>query len=437
MNRVIRGRIAHCVDRPNANGGVEYFDDGALLIDNGIIRACGPYEQVVPRESELELIDCAGRLIVPGFVDCHIHYPQTDIVASFGKQLLTWLETYTFPEEARFADLAHAENTAAFFIDELLRNGTTTALVFATVHPGSVDAIFAAAARYNMRLAAGKVLMDRHCPENLRDNADTAYTDSRALIERWHGTGRAVYAVTPRFAVTSTPAQLDAAARLLDEYPGTLLHTHLAENHDEIAWIAELYPRSRSYLDVYEQHRLVRPTSVFAHGIHLDETDRHRLAANGSAIAFCPTSNLFLGSGLFDREAALAAAIDVGLGTDIGGGTSFSLIRTLSEAYKVLQMKSQNLDSLDALYLATLAGAKALSMDENIGNFAVGKEADFVVLNSTATPLIARRLARVNTLDDELFVHWILGDDRSVAATFVAGECCHQTDALVPATIKA
>ncbi|MEM1260940.1 MAG: guanine deaminase [Pseudomonadota bacterium] len=426
MKRAVRGRIAHCLRRPSMSGDVEYFDDGALIIDDGVIAACGPYSEIVPAESELETIDHSGQLIVPGFIDCHIHYPQTDVIASFGEQLLTWLETYTFPEEARFHDRKHAETTAAFFVDELLRNGTTTALVFATVHPGSVDAVFQAAARYNMRLAAGKVLMDRHCPENLRDTAATAYSDSRALIERWHGNGRAMYAVTPRFAVTSSPEQLHAAARLLDEFPGTLMQTHLAENYAEIEWIAELFPEARSYLDVYEQHGLVRSTSVFAHGIHLDDTDRARLAANGSAIAFCPTSNLFLGSGLFDRNASLAASVGVGLATDVGGGTSFSMIQTLAEAYKVLQMGSQNLDSLDALYLATLAGAEALSMSDKIGNFARGKEADFVVLNGAATPLISRRLARVATLEDELFVHWTLGDDRSVAATYVAGHCCHR-----------
>ena len=422
----VLGRIAHCLTRPGADGhGVEYFDDGALLIADGIVRACGPAKSLLPAEGSLEIIDHRGQLILPGFVDCHIHYPQTDIIASFGKQLLTWLETYTFPAEARFADLAVATDTAEFFVNELLRNGTTTALVFATVHPGSVDALFTAAARRNMRIAAGKVLMDRHCPENLRDTAASAYTDSRALIERWHGNGRAVYAITPRFAVTSTPQQLDAAARLHREFPDTLVHTHLAENHDEIAWIAELFPEARSYLDVYVRHALAGPNSVFAHGIHLDSRDREVLAEAGSALAFCPTSNLFLGSGLFDRAAAVDAGIAVGLGTDVGGGTSFSLMRTLAEAYKVLQLQRQTLDSLSALHLATLGGAEALSMEAAIGNFRPGKEADFIVLDAAATPLIERRLARTASLDEELFVQWMLGDDRSVAATYVAGQHVH------------
>ena len=360
--------------------------------------------------------------LIPGLVDCHIHYPQTDIIASYGEQLLSWLETYTFPEEARFADLAHARDTADFFVRELLANGTTTALVFATVHPGSVDAIFEAAATYNMRIAAGKVLMDRHCPENLRDTAESGYADSRTLLERWHGNGRAIYAITPRFAVTSTPEQLDAAARLHNEFPDTLVHTHLAENDDEIDWISKLFPDSRSYLDVYVRHGLVTANSVFAHGIHLDDEDRRVMSDAGGAIAFCPTSNLFLGSGLFDWRASRDAGIDVGMGTDVGGGTSFSLVRTLAEAYKVLQMKRQKLDSLSALYLATLGGAKALSMADRIGNFVVGKEADFIVLDQRATPLIERRLLRAQSLDEELFAQWMLGDDRSVAATYVAGE---------------
>ncbi len=418
----VRGRIAHCTEAPSV-ADVEYFDDGAIIVADGRIDAVGPAEQLLPAgDDDLVHIDHRGQLIVPGLIDCHVHYPQTDIIASFGEQLLTWLETYTFPEESRFGDIAHARSTADFFVRELLRNGTTTALVFATVHPASVDAIFEAAADHNMRIAAGKVLMDRHCPEALRDSVDSAYSDSRALIERWHGVGRAVYAVTPRFAVTSTDAQLDAAARLLHEYPDTLMHTHLAENHDEIAWVGELFPAARSYADVYVQHGLVGPNSVFAHGIHLDATDRDALAAGGSALAFCPTSNLFLGSGLFDWQAARDAGIDVGVGTDVGGGTSFSLLRTLAEAYKVLQLKRQSLTSLDALYLATLGGARALSMADQIGNFETGKEADFIVLDSAATPLVERRLARTNTLDEELFVQWMLGDDRSIAATYVAGK---------------
>ena len=321
----VRGRIAHCLREPLTADDVEYFDDGALVIVDGCIDACGPAEQVLPTESSFAIADYRGQLVIPGLVDCHIHYPQTDIIASYGEQLLSWLETYTFPEEARFADLAHARDTADFFVRELLGNGTTTALVFATVHPGSVDAIFEAAATYNMRVAAGKVLMDRHCPENLRDTAESGYADSRTLLERWHGNGRAIYAITPRFAVTSTPEQLDAAARLHNEFPDTLVHTHLAENDDEIDWISKLFPESRSYLDVYVRHGLVTANSVFAHGIHLDDEDRRVMSDAGGAIAFCPTSNLFLGSGLFDWRASRDAGIDVGMGTDVGGGTSFSL----------------------------------------------------------------------------------------------------------------
>ena len=424
---LVRGRIAHCLRAPaDSDSGIEYFDDGAMIVTDGAISACGPAAALVPAETDLTVHDHRGQLIVPGFVDCHIHYPQTDVIASFGEQLLSWLETYTFPAEAQFADLVHARDTADFFIRELLRNGTTSALVFATVHPGSVDALFTAAAARNMRIAAGKVLMDRNCPLNLRDTAASGYAESRALIERWHGTGRAVYAITPRFAVTSTPQQLHRAAELHEAFPDTLIHTHLAENHDEIAWIAELFPKARSYLDVYVRHGLVGPHSIFAHGIHLDDEDRRALSAAGSALAFCPTSNLFLGSGLFDWRGAARAGIDVGIGTDVGGGTSFSLLRTLAEAYKVLQLKQQTLDSVNALYLATLGGAKTLSMNDRIGNFSTGNEADWVVLNGAATPLIERRLARTNTLDEELFVQWMLGDDRSIAATYIAGRCQYE-----------
>lgn len=421
---LLRGRLLHCLADPNSRSdAIEYIADGALLIDQGRIVSRGPADELLAElPSDLRIVDHRDQLVIPGMVDCHVHYPQTNVIASFGEQLLTWLNNYTFPAEATFADTDIATETANFFLDELLRNGTTTALVFATVHPQSVDALFDAARQRKMRIAAGKVLMDQNCPENLRDTAESGYRESRDLLERWHGTDRLHYAITPRFAATSSAEQLRAAGQLAAEFPDTLIHTHLAENVDEIAWVAELFPESRSYLDVYDQARLVRERAVFAHCVHLDDLDYDCFETHGASMAFCPTSNLFLGSGLFDLERAAERRIPVGLGTDVGGGTSFSMLRTLSEAYKVLQLNKQTLNSYSALYLATLGGADALGMSDKIGNFETGKEADIVVLNSTATPLIERRLAVAKTLPEELFVQIMLGDDRSIAATFVYGE---------------
>lgn len=422
--RLICGRLLHCLADPaGGDERVEYLADGAMMIEDGIITEIGPATKLRHSiGSDVEIVDHSDALILPGLVDCHVHYPQTDIIASFGEQLLSWLNNYTFPREAQFNDPSLARETANFFLDELLSNGTTTALVFATVHSESVDALFEAAAARRMRLAAGKVLMDQNCPENLRDTAESGYQQSRELLQRWHGQDRLHYAITPRFAATSSEAQLRAAGRLAAEFPDTLIHTHLAENTAEVEWVGELFPEHRSYTDVYHDTGLMRERAVFAHCIHLDETDYRAFKVTGAGMAFCPTSNLFLGSGLFDWVRSSSHGIPIGLGTDVGGGTSFSLLRTLSEAYKVLQLRQQTLTSFDALYLATLGGAKTLGMDDRIGNFAPGKEADFIVLDHAATPLLKRRLAAAQTLPEELFVQIMLGDDRSIAATYILGE---------------
>lgn len=419
----VRGEIAHFLADPAGRpDALEHFPDGLLLIENGRVAELGPAETLLARlPAELPVTDLSGKLILPGFVDTHIHYPQTDIIASYGEQLLAWLERYTFPTERGFADPEHAAEVAGFFCAELLNNGTTTALVFSTVHPASVDALFAAAAACNMRLITGKCLMDRHCPDWLQDDAAGGIADSRALIERWHGRGRLAYAVTPRFAPTSTREQMAAAGALYRDFPDLYLQSHVAENRAEVAWVAELYPEARSYLDVYERHGQLGPRSVYAHCIWLDEADRARMADTGAAMSFCPTSNLFLGSGLFDLAAADAAGVRVGLGTDVGGGTSFSLLQTLAEAYKVLQLQGQSLSAERAFYLATLGGARSLYLDDRIGNFAPAKEADFVVLDPAPTPLMARRLARCGDLAERLFVYMTLGDDRSVAASGIMG----------------
>lgn len=419
-----RGEIVDFTGDPAALGDAahRHHPDGLLVVRGGKVVAVGPSSALLPTlPAGVTAVDYRGKLIVPGFVDTHIHYAQTDMIASYGAQLLEWLGQYTFPAEARFVDPAHAAEVAAFFVAELLRNGTTTAAVFATSHAASVDAIFAAADAQSLRLVAGKVHADRNVPMAVRDTAAGGYDEARALIAKWHDRGRLAYAVTPRFAPTSTERQLELCGRLLDEHPGVFLQSHVAENRAEIAWVAELFPWSRSYLDVYDHYGLLRERAVYAHCIHLDATDRRRMAASGAAMAFCPTSNLFLGSGLFDAQQAFEAGVRVGIGTDVGGGTSFSMLRTLDEAYKVSQLAGRKLAPLRAFYLATLGGATSLYLDDRIGNFDVGKEADFVVLDPAATPLLARRLARAETLAEKLFALMVMGDDRAVHATHVLG----------------
>ncbi len=427
--KLIRGELLHFLSDPGGDSGVHrtsdsfrHVDDGGLLLDDGCIMFCGSWVdalKLAPPGTPVD--DHSGRLVMPGFIDTHVHYPQTDVIASPGKGLLDWLDRYTFPTERHFADTGVATETAEFFCDELLRNGTTTAMAFATVHPQSVDAFFSVAQRRDLRMVAGKVMMDRHCPAFLRDTAQDAYDDSKRLIARWHGCGRLGYAITPRFAVTSTEAQLEMACTLAKEFPTVALHSHVAESEAEVAWVRELHPWSRSYLDVYDRHGLLRQPAVYAHCIWLDANDRRRMADCGTAAAFSPTSNLFLGSGLFNLREALDEGVRVGIATDVGGGTSFSMLRTLAAAYQVSHLNGYVLPALRAFYLATLAGAIALGLDEHVGNFAHGKEADFIVLDPEATPLIARRMQRAQTLEEKLFVWLTLGDDRAVKATYVRG----------------
>ncbi|MDJ0813304.1 MAG: guanine deaminase [Woeseiaceae bacterium] len=426
MKQAFRASLFHCLGDPGPQAdasAVEHIDDGVLVIEDGRVVAVGEAANVLPNLVEdTPVHDYRGKLIVPGLIDCHVHCPQVDIIASYGEQLLDWLNKYAYPAEMQFADAEHAREVADFFLGELLRNGTTTAAVFATVHPHSADALFAAAEARNMRLVGGKVLMDEHCPEELRDDPESGYADSRALIEKWHGKGRLGYAITPRFALTSSEAQLEAAGRLAAEYPDTWIHTHLAENQEEVDEIARQFAWSRSYLDVYDHFGLLRERSVFAHCLHLDAEDRDLMASKGGAGAFCPTSNLFLGSGMFDLRSMTAAGVRIGLATDVGGGTSMSMLRTMSEAYKVLHLQGQSLPASRALYLATLGAAEALYLDEHIGNFAPGKEADFIVLDTDASQITARRAAAAETLDELLFSLIFLGDDRNVAATYLCGE---------------
>ncbi|WP_421911953.1 guanine deaminase [Marinobacter sp.] len=430
QRKAYRASVFHCIADPGVVGAersYEYFEDGLLVVEDGMVVEVGMAESLLPSlSSEIEVVHYENALITPGFVDTHIHYPQVGIIGSYGAQLLDWLETYTFPCEGQFDDARHAHAQADIFLRELLRNGTTTALVFGTVHKQSVDAFFERASKLNLRMIAGKVLMDRCAPDYLVDTAESGYADSKELIERWHGKGRLSYAVTPRFAPTSSNEQLELAGKLFKEFPGLYMHTHISENRQEIEWVKELFPERDGYLDVYDHHGLIGERSVFAHGVHLHNDECRRLGDTGSAVAFCPTSNLFLGSGLLDLAHLESHGVRVGLGTDVGAGTSFSQLQSLNEAYKVLQLQGQKLDPFKAFYLATLGGARSLYLDDRIGSLRAGKEADFVVLDYGATPLVSYRLKHSKSLEETLFALMILGDDRVVKETFSAGASVHR-----------
>ena len=429
-NRLVRGQLLHFLADPGMGddpAAWQFFDDGGLWIRDGRIQAAGPWAALTaalpPGVGESATVhDYRGHLVLPGFVDCHLHYPQAGVIASYGRQLLDWLNDYVFPAEARFADASEAERSAAFVVDRLIAHGTTTASVFATVHPHSVDAFFAAAEARGLRMLCGKVLMDRNCPPDLRDTAAGGMADSLRLIERWHGRGRLRYSLTPRFAPTSSPEQLRLCGELLASQPGLHLQTHLAENPCELDWVKQLFPTRGSYLDVYQHYGLAGPRSLHAHCIHLDAAERRSLAAGGAAAAFCPGSNLFLGSGFFNLDASREAGLRVGLATDIGAGTGFSLLRALAQAYEVGQALGAPLPALRGFYLATLGGARALYLDDCIGSFQPGREADFIALDWAATPELAWRMERCQTLAERLFALMMLGDERCVVATHVMGE---------------
>ncbi|PLK49978.1 guanine deaminase [Uliginosibacterium sp. TH139] len=440
---LVRGSILHFLADPGPaddSSAWQYFEDGGLLVEDGLVLACGPWGSVldgVPQHisDAARYFDYRGQLIVPGFVDTHTHYPQLCVMGSWGRKLLDWLEDYTFPAEMALADEALAQRTASFFVERLLAHGTTTASVFATVHAHSVDAFFSAAARRNLRMLCGKVMMDRNCPPALRDTPASALDDGMALIERWHGQGRLGYSVTPRFAPTSSPEQLAVASELWHSRPGLHLQSHLSENPQELAWVAELFPGRRDYLDVYEHYGLLGPRAIYGHGIHLSASERTRLAASGTAIAFCPGSNLFLGSGFCPQGELSASGVRLGLATDVGGCASLSMLQSMASAYEVSQAAGQVLSPWRAWYLATLGGALALGLDAQIGSFQRGREADFVVLDSAATPELAWRLEGVEALGERLFALMMMGDERCVRATHILGEraFCRSEPQAVPA----
>lgn len=428
---VICGEIIDFIGEPRVIGAkaIRRFADGMMLVNEaGKVEQAGEASGIRNLLDGSEVVvDYRGKTILPGFVDTHVHYVQTNVIASYGAQLLDWLNQYTFPEEARFADPAYASEAAQFFINELLRNGTTSAMVFASSHRSSADAIFEEANKRQMCLVAGKVMMDRNAPAEICDTPESAYADCKELIKTWHSKGRLHYALTPRFAPTSSEAQLEVVQSLLREFDDLHIQTHVAENPREVAWVAELFPWSRSYLDVYDRYEMLREKAVYAHCIYLDDQDRERMGETGAGISFCPTSNLFLGSGLFKINENQKYKVRVGMGTDVGGGTSFSMLRTLHEAYKVARMAGQQFSTLDAFYTATLGGASSLYLDSEIGNFESGKAADFVVLDTTnATPLLARRMRTVETLEEKLFVMMMLGDEHMVHATHVLGKLVYK-----------
>lgn len=425
MLNAFRASIVHFLADPAIQGesALRYFEDGLLITENGLIKHCDDYANLKQKLINCDSItDYSGYLLMPGFIDTHTHYVQTDIIASYGAQLIDWLNNFTFPAECRYSDTEVAKNGAEFFINQCLKNGTTTAMVFPTVHPESVDAIFNEASLLNMRFISGKVLSDRNVPKDLSDTVQSAYDDSKLLIERWHNKQRLSYAVTPRFAPTSSDAQLEVAGQLFNEFEDIYCQTHVAENKAEVEWVKSLFPKRRSYLDVYAHHGLLKKRSMMAHCIHLDETDYQVMAEANTAASFCPTSNLFLGSGLFSMQRFIEHNINVSIGSDVGGGTSLNMLQVLNESYKVCQMNAYSLTSYHAFYLATLGGAKALDLDHKIGNFETGKEADFIIINLNSTDIMSRRMKLIENIQQQLFVLMILGDDRAIHATYIFGK---------------
>ncbi|VDC29168.1 guanine deaminase [Pseudogemmobacter humi] len=419
---LLLGQVLSYTGDPFALGeaAARHLTRGAVLVDAGRITQVGEAADLRARHPQARIHDYGSALISAGFVDAHAHYPQTAIIASWGKRLIDWLNLYTFPEEMRFSDPAYADEIAGRYLDLVVANGTTTVCSYTTIHPASVDAIFSAARARGMRVFAGKTCMDRNAPEGLRDTAGSAYDDSKRLLEKWHGQDRLSYVITPRFSPTSTPEQLAALGALWREYPDCLMQTHLSEQTDEIAWVKDLFPQSRDYLDTYEAQGLLREGAVYGHAIWLTDREKARLAEAGAAVVHCPTSNTFIGSGLFDM--GLARQVRVGLASDTGGGSSFSMLRTMAAAYEVAQLRGQALHPAQLWWLATQGSARALRAEDRIGNIAPGMEADLAVIDLASTPAIAQAAARAETLWQQLFPTIMMGDDRAVKAVWIGGK---------------
>ena len=420
---VHRGRLFHFPHiTASPSEQYQYLEDGVLVVDEGKIVGLGDANDYLQAHPQLasQIIQHQG-LLVPGFIDAHAHYPQIEMIASFGQQLLDWLHDYTFPTELKFIQREYAREQADLFLEQLFAHGTTTAAVFATVFPQSVDMFFEAAQTFDARMICGKVLMDRFCPDGLRDTPDQGYLDSIDLIEHWHNNGRALYAITPRFAPTSTPQQLKKAAQLAHKYPDVFIQTHLSENVKEIALVKQLFPHNKDYLDVYESTGLLRERAIFGHGVHLTHSEMKRLAASGATVACCPSSNLFLGSGLFPFDKVKQSGTHIAFASDVGAGTSMSLFANMADAYKVCQLQHYSLDPFEAMYHCTQGSAVAFKLEDKIGNLNVGTEADFVELNPSAFPMLEQRIKGAKSLQDELFALIILGDERVIDKTYVSG----------------
>ncbi|WP_417587896.1 guanine deaminase [Pararhodobacter oceanensis] len=395
---------------------------GAVLVDGGRIQAVGTADGLRAAHPQAQVHDYGEALISPGFIDAHIHYPQTAMIASWGKRLIDWLNSYTFPEEMRLEDPAYAQAVAGTCMDLMLDHGTTTVASYCTVAPQSVTALFEAAQARGMRVLGGKTCMDRNAPEGLRDTAQSAYDQSKALLEQWHGRDRISYVITPRFAPTSTPEQLEALGSLWAEHPSCLMQTHISEQHEEIAWVKELFPEARDYLDVYERFGLLGAGGLYGHAIYLTERERARIRETGAALVHCPTSNTFIGSGLFDMAGLKAEGQRIGLATDIGGGSNFSMLRTMAAAYEIGQLRGTALHPSYLWWLATAGSAQALGLGDTIGRLAPGYEADLIVVDLASTPVIAQRHAQAKDFWEALFPTIMMGDDRAISATWVGGK---------------
>jgi guanine deaminase len=402
-----------------------YESDALIVIEDGKIKSFGNYDQLKASLPEgVQVTTYKDSLVIPGFIDTHIHYPQTQIIGAYGKQLIDWLNNYTFIAEQQFKNFDYAKSVAQLFLKESLKAGTTTMMTYCTVHPESVNAFFEAASEKNMRVIAGKVLMDRNAPSALLDTAKSGYDDSKALIKKWHGKGRLSYAITPRFAPTSTEEQLTATGQLWKEHPGTYMQSHLSENEGEIAWVKELFPKAKDYTDVYDHYGLLGKRAVYGHGIHLSEREWNRLSETQTSLAHCPTSNEFLGSGFFKFAEAFKKErpVRTGLATDVGAGTSFSQLQSMNEAYKIAQLQGYALSSIHAFYMATRGAAHSLDLDDKIGSIAPGMEADLLVLDLKSTPLIEFRMKHCKSIEEALFIQMMMGDDRATKAVYIQGE---------------
>ncbi|CAN7532513.1 guanine deaminase [Rhizobium sp. LjRoot30] len=430
---LLRGRLLSFKRAPESladAASYDYIEDGGLLVDDGKIAAKGDYAAIkATAPADTVEIDHRPHLILPGFIDMHLHFPQMQVIGSYAANLLEWLNTYTFPEECRFVESAHAERIATHFFGELIRHGTTTAVAYCSVHKASADAFFAESLRRNLCMVAGKVMMDRNAPQGLLDTPETGYDETRQIIAEWHGKGRNHVAITPRFAITSTPAQMEAAQALAREFPDLHIQTHLSENTDEIDYTCSLYPEAIDYTDIYARYGLLGRKTLLGHAIHLSDREADALSDASSIAVHCPTSNLFLGSGLFPMKKLMRREkpVRIAVATDIGGGSSYSMLRTMDEAYKIQQLQGERLNPLESFYLMTRGNAEALALDDRIGTLAPGSDADLVVLDAAATPAMALKMEVVKTLAEELFLLQTMGDDRAIAETYVAGKAAKST----------